>query len=308
MNHDINQEAQGRWRGILTAMGVDEAFLTGKHGPCPFCQGTDRFRWDDKGTGNFYCSVCGPGSGMEFVKRLFSVDFKEAVKLVREKLPGSAAIPTKPQRTDADTRKMVRTIWITSQEVSPACETAVYLKRRGFPALTPTKVLRNAPRLSYGPHNGVIVEFPAMVAAIQDKGGKIVSIHRTYIKDGQQAPVEQPKKVLGKVPTGAAVRLFPATDTLGVAEGIETALAAQQIFKIPVWSVLNAGAMERWDWPAETKTLLCFGDNDSSYTGAKAAYTLAYRARSKGLKVEVLIPSKLDTDWADVVRGNNVSV
>ena len=40
--------ASGRWHGILTALGVPQEFLTGKHGPCPICGGKDRFRFDNK--------------------------------------------------------------------------------------------------------------------------------------------------------------------------------------------------------------------------------------------------------------------
>ena len=30
-------EAVGRWPGILQSLGVDAAFLSKKHGPCPIC-------------------------------------------------------------------------------------------------------------------------------------------------------------------------------------------------------------------------------------------------------------------------------
>ena len=36
---------------------------------------------------------------------------------------------------------------------------------------------------------------------------------------------------------------------LGIAEGIETALAAQAIFGIPTWAALSADGMRQWQWP-----------------------------------------------------------
>ena len=50
----IQDKAIGRWRTLLPFLGVEERFLSSKHGPCPICGGTDRFRWDDKaGSGSY---------------------------------------------------------------------------------------------------------------------------------------------------------------------------------------------------------------------------------------------------------------
>ena len=43
--------------------------------------------------------------------------------------------------------------------------------------------------------------------------------------------------------------------------------------------------------------------HDVSFTGQEAAFTLAKRFRAKALTVEIHIPSKTDTDWADVLVG-----
>ena len=39
--------AQGRWREIFIACGIDEAFLSRRAEPCPNCGGRDRFIFDD---------------------------------------------------------------------------------------------------------------------------------------------------------------------------------------------------------------------------------------------------------------------
>jgi putative DNA primase/helicase len=66
-------------------MGVDARFLTGRHGPCPVCGGTDRFRWDDKdGTGSFFCSGCGPGDGFMLAERVTGKTCRELWLLVKE--------------------------------------------------------------------------------------------------------------------------------------------------------------------------------------------------------------------------------
>ncbi|MEO5331339.1 MAG: phage/plasmid primase, P4 family [Magnetococcus sp. YQC-5] len=76
--HSIDQikdRAQGQWPGMLTRFGAPASCLTGKHGPCPFCGGTDRFRFDDQnGSGSFICSQCGSGDGMTFASRLLNLE------------------------------------------------------------------------------------------------------------------------------------------------------------------------------------------------------------------------------------------
>jgi len=98
------------------------------------------------------------------------------------------------------------------------------------------------------------------------------------------------------------VRLAFPDDVLGVAEGIETALAAAQLFGIPTWSALDAGGVERFEPPAEVERLIVFGDNDVNGAGQRAAYALAARLSGR-LKIEVKIPEKPGTDWNDVLLG-----
>ena len=66
--------AKNKWKDLLIAHGADPACLNGKHGPCPWCAGTDRFRFDDKnGSGSFICTRCGAGYGLKFLSRLLNL-------------------------------------------------------------------------------------------------------------------------------------------------------------------------------------------------------------------------------------------
>src|SRR5258708_3334764 len=99
---DTLEQARGRWHGILCALGVDEKALSGKHGPCPIsgCGGKDRFRFDDKeGRGTYYCTQCGAGDGIKLVMLSRGVDFKAALKLVEEVIPGAPQVTKARERT-----------------------------------------------------------------------------------------------------------------------------------------------------------------------------------------------------------------
>ncbi len=84
------------------------------------------------------------------------------------------------------------------------------------------------------------------------------------------------------MPTGAAVRLMPHQEVLGIAEGIETALSASILFNVPIWAALTAGLLQEWTPPASVTTVFVFGDNDASSTGQAAAYSLGAAAQGKG--------------------------
>jgi len=106
----------------------------------------------------------------------------------------------------------------------------------------------------------------------------------------------------GKVPAGSAIRLAPADVQMGIAEGIETAIAASVMYGIPVWSAINAHNLAKWEPPAITQSVTVFGDNDESFTGHAASYSLARRLKLKHkLDVRVVIPETAGQDWADVL-------
>jgi hypothetical protein len=120
----------------------------------------------------------------------------------------------------------------------------------------------------------------------------------------------------GKVPEGGAVRLGEAAATMGIAEGLETAMSAAMIHRVPVWAALTAGAMIRWLPPKICENVLIFGDIDASFAGQNAAYLLATRLRNlwrdgertQRYQVEVRFTLFHDngssrSDWNDVVQN-----
>jgi hypothetical protein len=120
---------------------------------------------------------------------------------------------------------------------------------------------------------------------------------------GTKAPLSAPKKLMaGKPVAGAAVRLFPVAACLciaeEIAEGIETALAAAQLYGAPVWSCISAAGIQSFEPPEGTRELIIFGDNDTNFVGQTAAYAAANRLKRRAFVVTVKTPSTAG-DWLD---------
>jgi putative DNA primase/helicase len=116
--------------------------------------------------------------------------------------------------------------------------------------------------------------------------------------------MESPRKLLaGEFPPGACVMLsqWTGSGALGIAEGIETAMAASAMFDMPVWAALTADNMEKWTPPEGCDEVAIFGDNDASYRGHAAAYRLAYRLTCKKMPVTLHFPTRQGDDWNDVL-------
>jgi putative DNA primase/helicase len=200
-------------------------------------------------------------------------------------------------------RAMLSNVWSGATPITDGDPVHLYLRAR-VPGCNPVALpVRYHPALPYYHEPGKVTTHPAMVARVLDSSGKPISIHRTYLaEDGKKADVECPKKLMtGTAPmNNCAIRLAPPKDGwLGVAEGIETALAASVIHKVPVWSCVSAGILEKFRPPEGVTDLFIFGDNDRSFTGQSAAYNLARAVTLLGIECHVVIPPKLGTDWAD---------
>ncbi|MDE2232529.1 MAG: toprim domain-containing protein [Patescibacteria group bacterium] len=290
MKPPLSERCRGRWRGILAALGVDRKYLTGRHSACPICrQGKDRFRFTDfEQSGAWICNSCGHGGGTDLVMRIFGIDFAEAAKRIEGVIGFAQTEKKREQKTSAEQLAAMKKLWDESRPISTRCCVGIYLANRG---LKICDALRWAPGKNYS----------AMVAKVTDRNGKSVNIHRTLIDDfGKKATGDQARLFMpGQIPAGSAIRLFMAAPVMGVAEGIETALSASAIFRIPVWSAMNSSRLETFIPPPECRHLVICGDNDLTFGGQKAAYTLAHRVAVNGIKVNVEIPAKPGTDWND---------
>lgn len=300
MRPDAKELARGKWRGVLIANGIDENALRNVHGPCPACGGKDRFRFDDKeGNGTFYCSNCGAGDGFTLIMNVTGCDFVTAKKRVLEVLPGIAQQTRREVSEEQRTKQRVariREIWKSSHKTQPGDAVHRYLANR----MLDTPSMLRCGKVWYDKDH----TFDAMVAPIAIGEEKnIIGLHVTFIKDGRKITLNPAKKTFRSERglEGGAIRLCDHNGSLGIAEGIETALAAQKIHGVPTWAAMTANGMRAFRIPNDIIELCIFADQDASFTGLQAAYALAFRAKKQGVDVHVYAPEKMDTDWNDVL-------
>jgi len=295
--------AKGKWRGLLMQMGVPGEALRDRHGPCPLCGGTDRFRFDNKdGRGTYICSGCGAGDGMKLAMAFTGKPFADVAAQI-DAILGNVkpdAAP-RPAMTDDQRRTALRAVWSETRPVQTGDLVDRYLTTRGVSEHVYPSSLRFGPALRDG-QGGIR---PCMVALVGVHGERLVSIHRTFLKaDGSgKAEMATPRKMMpGELPDGACVQLSGWTGhgPIGIAEGIETAMSASALFNIPVWAALNSTMLAKWVPPVGAEELAIFADNDPMFGGQAAAYRLAHRLAVKGKSVTLHMPPNSGDDWNDV--------
>ena len=199
-------------------------------------------------------------------------------------------------RADVADRNALR-LW---REASALAESpaAQYLASRRI--RTSTSELRFHATMPLGP-KGAVQFLPAMVAAVRNDAG-VLALHRTFLKpDGSGvADFEQPKRALGSLGTGAVRFAFPRSGRLGLAEGIETALSAMQMFGIPCWATLGNERFGQVTIPQSVRELHLFVDNDAGGTLAEGRAREAYA--TAGRRIITRLPEREGEDWNDVLR------
>ncbi|MEO6013931.1 MAG: toprim domain-containing protein [Devosia sp.] len=302
----LREQYASRWTEILSRLGVPAAALRNKHGPCPVCGGTDRFRYDDKdGMGTFICSQCGAGDGPKLAMLFSGKDFRELLEWLGDAngpaADRRAAEPVQQEELPEAKRRRMNALWGKAMPVRASDPAGIYLSSRlgRFPMVAGLRYQSKCPY----PEGET---WPAMLAIFLDVDGTPSGLHRTYLTpEGRKAPVVSSKLSLGPLRDGGAVRLATEYgDTLGIAEGIETALAASILFDVPCWAALNANRLAKWVPPAGVRKVVVFADNDESFIGQTAAFDLAALLEADGkLAVTIETPFETGTDWADVLMS-----
>ncbi len=296
----IKAEARNHWPIILEHFGINVR-NDGKHGPCPKCGGKDRFRFDDKdGHGTWYCNQdCyngkGYGDGFDLVSNCMNLSIVEAIIKVADYLG------VKYDKAHISKAKDKKPDWLkylkNSQEISENDPAGIYLVSRGLWIPEAKNVLRY--------HAGLYEisskkKRPCLIAIFK-KNGKACGLHRIWPAWDKYEKVKRFAK--GGDHQGSAVEIMAVQDhELGVAEGVETAMACCKLFGIPTWATGSTSGMKSFFPPKNIKLLHIFGDHDKNYAGHLAAYGLAARLSREApwVKVRFYFPCSPGMDWLDI--------
>lgn len=285
------EAVRGRWPEIFKSFGLPP--ITGKRhypGECPVCGRKGKYRCDDKdNSGSWICS-CGAGDGWKLLELTQGKDFKTLAREI-DQLIGNNYDTNRQQPKPNDTQETRSKVISKFSVLHPVRETTAqqYLASRGIHELPANHVRFNPEeKTPWGNKQAV------WSIATDDKGNACY-LHRTILDGTKKAEFEGAKRMLriqeesylgfaGSV----AIRMFPASSTLGVAEGIETALSCKQIYGCNTWSTLNAGLLRKFRAPEGVKHLIIFADCDDNGAGLAAAFECGHRNILHNNDVEIV--------------------
>ncbi|WP_291837896.1 toprim domain-containing protein [Brevundimonas sp.] len=144
---------------------------------------------------------------------------------------------------------------------------------------------------------------PALVARISDGAGVLTAVELVYLEpNGRMAKgLRLPRKTVGILPPGSAVRLAPVAQTLVVGEGVMTVLSAAAHFRLPGWALLSAHNLSAWIAPLEARRVLVAADRGPAGEAAGAA--LRRRLRATGVSVRLVLPEPPFEDWNEAATA-----
>ena len=315
---EIKRRARGQWVHLFEQAGMNGSHFRKVNRPCPLCGGRDRFSFYPKSEdGYWFCRGCGHGDGIDLIRQYRHETFWQTLIFLGRAL--NVEVSPKQggphRKTDDVTSRVIDDLWehaITLKTLTATNPVLSYLAHRGIALsdeLLQRDVLRFSPLLDYWEKEDDTVvaheAWPAMLARLTDLEDHLINVHRTYLRvDGAKAPVNSPKKLCRGPIKGGWIQLYEPGRTLGVAEGIETALSAAQLFGVPTWSAVCLNGFQNVDTlPTCVEHLVIFGDNDASYSGQAAAWQLAqtWHRLYPEKQVTIKIPEQQGWDWNDVL-------
>lgn len=305
-------QAYMKFYDILLKAGINENLLIQKNTVCPWCRSTNRFTYTDKfGRGDSYCFNCGYHNGVDLLMQAKNWSFQEAVSFIAEFVNWK---PNKEQIAVAsgakvDYQSYIKKLLEFSHQIKEGDCAYEYLLARGITKPLP-KSLWATSKLSYAwlgsrAGNSKAVYYPGLLAEMTDAEGNLVNLYRIYLQGNGLAPVTTSKKTYTNKLAGTVIRLGEVKEdgVLGVAEDLETALSATELFDIPVWSVISAYNYKTFVPPKEVKKLIFFGDNDSDFISQREVFNAATKLKQSNpeLEIDVNIPDKKGVNWNDVL-------
>jgi len=214
---------------------------------------------------------------------------------------GAPTRPLAPEPSRAERIAAAAGLWAEGAAVQPGDPASRYLERRGVAAAgAGSSAIRShgaAPAGVYGRRGPYR---PALLAAAHDPEGALTAVEVTYLDAlGRRSRLARPpRKLVGALPAGSAVRLAPAAEAMLVGEGVFTTLSAMRRFGLPGWALLSTSNLRRWTAPAGVRRVLIAADRGPD--GERSAAILCEVLKARGMAAEMALPPVGYGDWNDL--------
>lgn len=290
---------KGKWAQVFDHYGLPP--ITGKRhfkGEAPCCGRKGKFRIDDKdGSGSFICACGAAGNGWKLLQIATGMEFKDLAQEV-DSIIGNVFTAVKQEQKEKPKHQDAVMKFRKAGKVEGS-GVQNYLQSRGI-----FEMPRRAVKCSNG----------NMFAIAADHKGNPCYSHETYLDGAKKADVETQKRMTGlqnesfiEHAESISIRLFDVASTLGVAEGIETALSCKQIYRCSMWSTMNSSFMKKFRAPDGVDHLMIFADNDKNGTGLAAAFECGNRnilSKNTVKKVTIRWPADVE-DFNDMLTDGS---
>jgi hypothetical protein len=247
----------------------------------PMANGITAYAWYlDNGGDTHSLSRTSVGQAMRDISEWLT----GGTNIVRKDLPKPVATTTK-KKSDwevKNNKEYLQKIWKEATHIKNEDSLAMkYLRKRGIKIpleLMPKDSIKFHPNLEYREGSLVLGSHPAILILVSDAvNGNNLTIHAHYLDNegNKLTSIRTPKKTLpfpSETINGGAAWIYSSAfaqsigwDTIGLAEGFETSLAALEMAEMPVIPTINKTLLGKISLPTWVKNLAIFADHDSEY-------------------------------------------
>jgi hypothetical protein len=267
--------------------------------------------------GTWWCwGGCGRGDVLDLHMARTGQPFRDAAIELGAWVEDGVKLPMRlPRRTAEDVARALAeeaaerarkvqsaaAIWSSAQSIVRGSPAHAYLTGRGCVVPPADGDLRWLPKLARFDLDG-----PALVGRVSlaEDASETLGLHLTWlVRDGERWRRTE-RRYLG-AKKGGVVRLWPdeaVEHGVGLAEGIETTLAAAHAFR-PVWAAMDATNLAEFPVLPGVDAVTVFADHDANDVGQAAAQQVARRWADAQRIARVVVADRVGEDIADEVMG-----
>ncbi len=309
---EVTHAAAGRWPSVLAGLHINVPDSPRRHGPCPSCGGSDRFRFDDGGRGSFICNQCGAGDGLDLIRKVNKCDTSEAARLAADVLgiDYRAAVrddatasqrreQLEAERTQLEQERLQRAVVDAQQR--RATFSRLYDERRQSATQGESEYLTDKGLNGF---TFPILSDGSILLTLVDEAGAVVAA-QTITPEGVK------RLVAGSAKRGAyhAVNTPDDPQTVLIAEGLATALTchlirtdALTVAAIDAGNLLPVAEVMRRKYPQAQ--IIIAADNDHQQGGPESGGTNTGKDAAEKAALSVagwvsLPPTECKADWND---------